>query len=143
MRRAAFLRLFLPFAALVAPLTASAAAEVQNLYAARVEVADKGENVRRGAFGAALLEVVIKVSGSRGASANTVIVEATSEPRGARGRRAGGGRKPDTAAVGAVRRARRGRPHTRSRPATVGTSAPLAADAGGHRVVGGTGAAEQ
>lgn len=80
MRIAACLRLILAFAVLVPSHPASAAAEVQNLYAARVEVVDKGEQVRRAAFGGALLEVVVKVSGSRGASANTVIVEAVNEP---------------------------------------------------------------
>ncbi len=78
--RIAALRLILTFVALVSSLSAFGAAEVQNLYTAQVEVADKGGELRRKAFGIALLKVVVKVSGSRGASANPVIVESVNAP---------------------------------------------------------------
>ena len=54
--------------------------EVRNLYAADAEVVDKSDEARRAGFGMALLEVVIKVSGSRGAAGNPVIVAATQAP---------------------------------------------------------------
>jgi uncharacterized protein len=57
-----------------------AAGEVKNLYAAEVVVADKNRQVRSQAFGLALLQVAVKVSGSRGAAANPVIAEAMQSP---------------------------------------------------------------
>jgi hypothetical protein len=57
-----------------------AAAEVNNLYEAEINVVDKDPRVRTQAFGLALLQVAIKVSGRRGAAANPVIVEAATNP---------------------------------------------------------------
>jgi hypothetical protein len=64
--------------ALVFPVFA--AEEVKNLYEAEVVVADKARALRSEAFGLALLQVAIKVSGTRGAAANPVIVEAMASP---------------------------------------------------------------
>jgi hypothetical protein len=61
-----------------APLPAG---EVRDLYEARVEVADKGDEARKPALGAALLQVIVKVSGSRKPGANTVIAAALESPR--------------------------------------------------------------
>jgi len=57
-----------------------AAAEVKNLYEAEVNVVDKDPRVRKEAFGLALMQVAIKVSGRRGAPANPVVVEAITDP---------------------------------------------------------------
>jgi hypothetical protein len=61
-----------------APLPA--AEQVTDLYESRIDVADKSAKLRRQAFGQALLKVVVKVSGSRGAVARPVIVEAMETP---------------------------------------------------------------
>lgn len=63
---------------LTAPLFA--ADEVKNLYEAEIAVANKDRKLRSEAFGLALLQVAIKVSGTRGAAANPVIVEAIESP---------------------------------------------------------------
>ncbi|GMQ76810.1 MAG: DUF2066 domain-containing protein [Gammaproteobacteria bacterium] len=79
--RIVFLRgLLIPVVALVVSAPAFAAVEVKNLYEAEVVVADKDRKIRSEAFGLALLQVVVKVSGSRGASANPVVVEAVARP---------------------------------------------------------------
>jgi hypothetical protein len=57
-----------------------AAGEVKNLYEAEVNVVDKDRRVRTEAFGLALMQVAIKVSGRRGAAASPVIVEAIEDP---------------------------------------------------------------
>lgn len=57
-----------------------AAGEVKNLYEAEVNVVDKDPRVRKEAFGLALMQVAIKVSGRRGAAANPVVIEAIKEP---------------------------------------------------------------
>jgi hypothetical protein len=80
MRIVAFARLLIPLLALVSVAPTYAAEEVRNLYEAEVVVADKGAQVRREAFGAALLKVVVKVSGSRDASASPLVVEAMAGP---------------------------------------------------------------
>lgn len=80
MRVAQVVRLVALCTALVQAHSAVQAAEVRNLYSAEILVADKGDETRRAAFAAALLEVVVKVSGSRGAAGNPVIVEATQAP---------------------------------------------------------------
>ena len=64
--------------ALAAP--ALAAERVGNLYEAEVGVTDKDVRTRAEAFGAALLQVAVKVSGSRGAATSPVIVEAMESP---------------------------------------------------------------
>ena len=66
--------------ALVLVHSTALAGEVRNLYAAEVAIEDKGDEARHAAFGKALLEVVVKVSGSRGALGNPVIVAATEAP---------------------------------------------------------------
>jgi hypothetical protein len=80
MRIAALLRLLIPVVALVSAAPAFSAEEVRNLYEAEVEVMDKGAKARREAFGAAILNVVVKVSGSRGAAASPLVVEAMEAP---------------------------------------------------------------
>jgi hypothetical protein len=65
---------------LVAPVFA--ADDVRNLYEAQIDVMDKNPGVRTEAFGLALMQVVIKVSGRRGAAASPVIVEAIKSPAG-------------------------------------------------------------
>ena len=57
-----------------------AAVEVKNLYEAEVAVADKDRKLRTEAFGLALLQVAVKVSGSRGATASPVVVAAVASP---------------------------------------------------------------
>jgi uncharacterized protein len=72
-----------PLAVIVALVLVSpgfAANEVKNLYEAEVDVASKDPQVRSEAFGLALLQVAVKVSGRRGAGANPVIVEAVQKP---------------------------------------------------------------
>lgn len=59
---------------------AFAAEEVRHLYAAEVDVPDKDRKVRGEAFGRALVQVAVKVSGSRGAVASPVIAEAAESP---------------------------------------------------------------
>lgn len=56
------------------------AAEVGNLYEAEIRVPDKDSKVRSEAFGQALLQVAVKVSGGRGAASSPVIVEALESP---------------------------------------------------------------
>jgi hypothetical protein len=68
----------IPALVLVSP--AFAAEEVKNLYEAEVGVADKDRKVRSEAFGLALRQVAVKVSGQRGAAANPIIVEAMENP---------------------------------------------------------------
>jgi hypothetical protein len=57
-----------------------AAGDVRNLYEAQIDVVDREPGVRTEAFGLALMQVAIKVSGRRGAAANPVIVEAIKSP---------------------------------------------------------------
>jgi len=79
--RTVFLRgLLISLLALAVGAPASAAVEVKNLYEAEVVVAGKDRKIRTEAFGLALLQVAVKVSGSRGASANPVVVEAVASP---------------------------------------------------------------
>ncbi len=79
--RIVFLRgLLVPVLALVVGTPALAAVEVKNLYEAGVVVADKDRKIRTEAFGLALLQVAVKVSGSRGATANPVVVAAVASP---------------------------------------------------------------
>lgn len=80
MRVAPLVSLFVPLVTLVAAAPAFAAEEVRNLYEAEVGVADKGAGMRRKAFGRALLQVVVKASGSRDAAASPSIAEATESP---------------------------------------------------------------
>jgi len=80
MRLAHVVRLVALCTALVQVHAPALATEVRNLYAAEIQVADKDDEARVAAFGTALLEVVVKVSGSRGAAGNPVIVEATEAP---------------------------------------------------------------
>lgn len=72
--------LLVPILALVFISQIFAAGEVKNLYEAEIGVADKDRKMRSEAFGLALLQVAVKVSGSRGAAANPVIVEAMRSP---------------------------------------------------------------
>ncbi len=65
---------------LVVGARAFAASEVRNLYQAEVAVANKDRKIRSEAFGLALLQVAVKVSGSRGAAASPVIAEAMESP---------------------------------------------------------------
>lgn len=79
MRLAPFLSMFMAIVTtVVAPVFA--AEEVRDLYEAEVEVADKGAELRREAFGAALLQIVVKASGSRDSAASPVIAEAMTSP---------------------------------------------------------------
>ena len=80
MRIAALLRLLVPVVALASVPPAFSAEEVRDLYEAEVDVLDKSAEVRREAFGAALLKVVVKVSGSRDATASPLVVEAVEAP---------------------------------------------------------------
>lgn len=80
MRIACLSSLLVPILALSLVSPTFAAEEVNNLYQAEVDVADKDRSVRTEAFGLALLQVAIKVSGSRGAAANPVIIEAVQSP---------------------------------------------------------------
>lgn len=80
MRIAPICGLILPLLALVISPPATAAEEVRNLYEAEVEVPDKARKVRSEAFGAALLQVAVKVSGSRGAAESPVLAEAMEAP---------------------------------------------------------------
>lgn len=80
MRVSSLFPLLIGIAAFVPWTPVFAAEEVGNLYEAEVNVLAKGQKDRKEAFGLALLQVAIKVSGSRGASANPVIVEAMESP---------------------------------------------------------------
>ncbi len=80
MRNAALLRLLVPVVALVCAAPSRGAEEIANLYESAVDVADKGAQVRRQAFGAALLQVVVKVSGNRESGARPVVAEAVAAP---------------------------------------------------------------
>lgn len=80
MRIAPICGLVFPLLALVVPLPTVAADEVRNLYEAEVDVPDKDRKVRAQAFGHALLQVAVKVSGSRGAATSPVIAEAMESP---------------------------------------------------------------
>jgi hypothetical protein len=80
MRIAPICGLIFPLLALVIPPPVAAAGEVRNLYEAEVEVPDKDRKVRSEAFGAALLQVAVKASGSRGAATSPVIAEAMESP---------------------------------------------------------------
>ncbi len=80
MRIAPICGLILPLLALVVPPPLAAADEVRNLYEAEVEVPDKDRKVRAEAFGAGLLQVAVKVSGSRGAATSAVVAEAMESP---------------------------------------------------------------
>lgn len=82
MRVAALLYPLVLLPALLCAAPAFAAEKVRNLYEAEVDVLDRGTKVRREAFGAALLRVVVKVSGSRDASASPLVVEAMKTPDG-------------------------------------------------------------
>jgi hypothetical protein len=73
-------RLLIAFLVLVVGAPAFAAGEVRNLYEAEVAVANKDRKIRSEAFGLALLQVAVKVSGRRGAAASPVIVEAMESP---------------------------------------------------------------
>jgi hypothetical protein len=72
--------LLIAFLMLVVGARAFAASEVRNLYQAEVAVANKDRKIRSEAFGLALLQVAVKVSGSRGAAASPVIAEAMESP---------------------------------------------------------------
>ena len=79
--RLAPLRFLLAFiVALILVSPGFAANEVKNLYEAEVDVANKDAQTRSEAFGLALLQVAVKVSGRRGAGANPVVVEAVQHP---------------------------------------------------------------
>ena len=80
MRIALLRRLLIPLVALVFSAPVLAAEEVRNLYEAEVEVSDKHRKTRSEAFGAALMQVAVKVSGRRGATASPIIVEAMKRP---------------------------------------------------------------
>ncbi|NCF29836.1 MAG: DUF2066 domain-containing protein, partial [Gammaproteobacteria bacterium] len=80
MRVSSLFPLLIGIAAFVPWTPVFAAEEVGNLYEAEVNVLAKGQKDRKEAFGLALLQVAVKVSGSRGASANPVIVEAMESP---------------------------------------------------------------
>lgn len=80
MRIASICGLILPLLSLVVSPPAYAADEVRNLYEAEVDVPDKDGKVRAEAFGAALLQVAVKVSGNRGAAASPVVAEAVETP---------------------------------------------------------------
>ncbi len=80
MRIASPYRLLIPVLAFVVAAPAFAAVEVRNLYEAEIAVADRDRKIRTEVFGLALLRVAVKVSGSRGAAANPVIVEAVASP---------------------------------------------------------------
>ena len=80
MRRTSILPLLVAFLGLVAGASVFAAGEVRNLYEAEVDVVDKDGGVRTEAFGLALMQVAIKVSGRRGAAESPVIVEAIKNP---------------------------------------------------------------
>jgi uncharacterized protein len=80
MRIASFRPLLVLIPALVLSSPAFAAAEVKNLYEAEIVVAGKERTIRTEAFGLALLQVAVKVGGTRGAAANPVIVEAMQNP---------------------------------------------------------------
>ncbi len=73
-------RLLIAFLVLVVGAPVFAASEVRNLYEAEVAVANKDRNIRSEAFGLALLQVAVKVSGRRGAAASPVIVAAMESP---------------------------------------------------------------
>ena len=80
MRAPSCCRFLVAFLALVVGAPALAAGEVRNLYEAEVAVASKDRKIRSEAFGLALLQVAVKVSGSRGAAASPVIVTAMESP---------------------------------------------------------------
>lgn len=80
MRIASICGLIVPLLTFVATPWAFAADEVRNLYEAEVEVPDKARKVRKEAFGLALLQVAVKVSGSRGAATSPVVAEAMESP---------------------------------------------------------------
>lgn len=80
MRIAARFRNLVPLLVLACTLPVFAAEEVRNLYEAEVDVFDKSAEVRREAFGVALIKVVVKASGSRHASASPVVAEAVKAP---------------------------------------------------------------
>ncbi len=80
MRIASPYRLLIPLLAFVVSAPAFAAVEVRNLYETEIAVTDRGRKIRSEVFGLALLQVAVKVSGSRGAAANPVIVEAAESP---------------------------------------------------------------
>ncbi len=73
-------RLPIAFLVLVVGAPVFAASEVRNLYEAEVAVANKDRKIRSEAFGLALLQVAVKVSGRRGAAASPVIVAAMESP---------------------------------------------------------------
>lgn len=73
-------RLLIAFLVLVVGARAFAASEVRDLYEAEVAVASKDRKIRSEAFGLTLLQVAVKVSGSRGAGASPVIAEAMESP---------------------------------------------------------------
>ena len=73
-------RLLIAFLVLVVGAPVFAASEVRNLYEAEVAVANKDRKIRSEAFGLALLQVAVKVSGRRGAAASPVIVAAMESP---------------------------------------------------------------
>jgi len=80
MRVACRFSLCLVFLAWILSAPVFAAGEVKNLYEAEINVVDKDPGVRTEAFGLALMQVAIKVSGRRGAAASPVIVEAITDP---------------------------------------------------------------
>ncbi len=80
MRAPCCCRFLIGFLVLVVGASALAAGEVRNLYEAEVAVASKDRKIRSEAFGLALLQVAVKVSGSRGAAASPVIAEAMESP---------------------------------------------------------------
>jgi hypothetical protein len=80
MRIASICGLVFPLLALVVFPPAASADEVRNLYEAEVDVPDKDRKIRAEAFGLALLQVAVKVSGSRGAVDSPVIAEAMESP---------------------------------------------------------------
>ncbi len=73
-------RLPIAFLVLVVGAPVFAASEVRNLYEAEVAVANKDRKIRSEAFGLALLQVAVKVSGRRGAAASPVIVAVMESP---------------------------------------------------------------
>jgi len=72
--------LILCFAIGGAPVGAPPAAELERLYEAEVPVLGKADEERKAALGAALLQVVIKVSGNRSPSTNSLVSRALEEP---------------------------------------------------------------
>ncbi len=79
LRRILFCLLTVALCALFAPVTPSAV-EVRDLYEAEVPVADKSEEARGAGLGEALLRVITKITGVRGAGSDSTVARAVENP---------------------------------------------------------------